>query len=64
MRFKGGWGASEDAGGSYEVIQVGILGDAVIALAATASDFEAAKKLASKHVPQHPNTPQLRASRD
>jgi hypothetical protein len=64
MRFKGGWGASEDAGGSYEVIQVGILGDAVIALAATASDFEAAKKLASKHVPQHPNAPQLRAARD
>jgi hypothetical protein len=64
MRFKGGWGPSEDAGGSYEVIQVGILGDAVIALAATAPDFEAAKELASKHVPQHPNAPQLRATCD
>jgi len=64
MRFKGGWGPSEDGGGSYEVIQVGVLGDAVIALAATAPDFEAAKKLASKHVPQHPNAPQLRAAGD
>jgi hypothetical protein len=64
MRFKGGWGPSEDAAGPYEVIQVGILGDAVIALAATAPDFEAAKELASKHVPQHPNAPQLRATGD
>ena len=50
--------------GPYEVIQVGITDGTVIALAATAPDFEAAKELASKHVPQHPNTPQLRASRD
>jgi hypothetical protein len=64
MRFKGGWGPSEDPDGPYEVIQVGITDGTVIALAATAPDFEAAKELASKHVPQHPNTPQLRASRD
>ena len=64
MRFKGGWGPSEDPGGPYEVIQVGITNGAVIALAATAPDFEAAKELASRHVPQHPNSPQLRASRD
>jgi Beta-lactamase enzyme family len=64
MRFKGGWGPSENPGGAYEVIQVGILGDAVIALAATAPDFQAAKELASKHVPQHPNAPQLRATGD
>jgi hypothetical protein len=55
IRFKGGWGPSEDGG--YDAIQVGIAGDAVIALAAHASDFEAAKELASKHVPQHPNAP-------
>jgi hypothetical protein len=48
--------------GGYEVIQAGIVGDAVIALAAIARDFEAAKELASKHVPQHPNAPQLRAT--
>ncbi len=64
MRFKGGWGPSEDPDGPYEVIQVGIRHDSVIALAATAPDFEAAKELASKHVPQHPNTPQLRATGD
>jgi hypothetical protein len=29
----------------------------VIAIAAHAEDFEAAKRLASKHVPQYPNTP-------
>jgi hypothetical protein len=62
IRFKGGWGPSEDGG--YDVIQVGILGDTVIALAANAADSDAAKELASKHVPQHPNSPQLRASRD
>jgi hypothetical protein len=62
VRFKGGWGPSEDGG--YDVIQVGIAGDAVIALAAHAADFEAAKELASKHVPQHPNSPQLRAPGD
>jgi hypothetical protein len=62
IRFKGGWGPSENGG--YDVIQVGIAGDAVIALAAHAPDFEAAKELASRHVPQHPNPPQLRASRD
>ena len=44
-------------GGGYEVIQVGISGTTVIAIAARAQDFEAAKRLASKHVPQHPNTP-------
>jgi hypothetical protein len=64
MRFKGGWGPSEDPDGPYEVIQVGILDGTVMALAATAPDFEAAKELASKHVPQHPNTPQLRATGD
>ena len=64
MRFKGGWGPSEDPDGPYEVIQVGITDGTVIALAATAPDFEAAKELASRHVPQHPNTPQLRAFRD
>ena len=62
IRFKGGWGPSESGG--YDVIQVGIAGDAVIALAAHGSDFEAAKELASRHVPQHPNSPQLRAPRD
>jgi hypothetical protein len=64
MRFKGGWGPSEDPDGPYEVIQVGILDGTVMALAATAPDFEAAKELASKHVPQHPNSPQLRATCD
>jgi Beta-lactamase enzyme family len=63
-RFKGGWGPAEPPAEGYEVIQVGIVGDAVIAVAAIASDFEAAKRLASKHVPQHPNPPQLRAARD
>ena len=57
FRFKGGWGPSEGPGGGYEVIQVGIAGPTVIAIAARAEDFEAAKRLASKHVPQHPNTP-------
>jgi beta-lactamase family protein len=57
IRFKGGWGPSEDPGGGYEVIQVGIVGPTIIAIAARAEDFEAAKRLASKHVPQHPNTP-------
>jgi hypothetical protein len=54
-RFKGGWGPREDGG--YEVVQVGIVGGEVIAIAANASDFHAAKKLASKHVSQHPNSP-------
>jgi hypothetical protein len=57
IRFKGGWGPSEDSGGGYEVIQVGIVGPTIIAIAARAEDFEAAKRLASKHVPQYPNTP-------
>jgi hypothetical protein len=57
MRFKGGWGPSESPEGGYEVIQVGILGPAVTAIAARAHDFAAAKRLASKHVPQHQNTP-------
>jgi hypothetical protein len=57
MPFKGGWGPSESPEGGYEVIQVGIAGPTVIAIAARAEDFEAAKRLASKHVPQHPNTP-------
>jgi Beta-lactamase enzyme family len=64
MRFKGGWGPSEDADGGYEVIQFGIAGDAVVALAAVAADFESAQELASKHVPQHQNAPQLRAAGD
>jgi len=55
--FKGGWGPSESPDGGYEVIQVGIAGPTVIAIAARAEDFQAAKRLASKHVPQHPNTP-------
>ena len=62
VRLKGGWGPREDGG--HEVIQVGIVGEAVIAIAANAADFESAKELASKHVPQHPNTSQLRASGD
>jgi hypothetical protein len=57
IRFKGGWGPSEEPGGGYEVVQVGIAGPTVVAIAARAEDFEAAKQLASKHVPQHPNTP-------
>jgi len=57
IRLKGGWGPSERPEGGYEVIQVGIAGPTVIAIAARAEDFEAAKRLASKHVPQHPNTP-------
>jgi hypothetical protein len=57
MRFKGGWGPSESPEGGYEVIQVGIADSTVIAVAARAQDFEAAKRLASKHVPQHPNAP-------
>jgi hypothetical protein len=57
IRFKGGWGPSEGSEGGYEVIQVGIAGPTVIAIAARAEDFGAAKWLASKHVPQHPNTP-------
>jgi len=64
VSFKGGWGPSETPGGGYEVIQVGIVGPAVIALAASAADFGAAKELASKHVPQHQDTPQLRATGD
>jgi hypothetical protein len=55
--FKGGWGPSESPEGGYEVIQVGIAAPDVVAIAARAQDFEAAKRLASKHVPQHPNTP-------
>jgi hypothetical protein len=55
--FKGGWGPSESPEGGYEVIQVGVAGPMVVAIAARAEDFEAAKRLASKHVPQHPNTP-------
>ena len=62
VRFKGGWGPSEAPEGGDEVIQVGIVAEAVIALAAVAPDFEAAKELASKHVPQHQDTPQLRAA--
>jgi hypothetical protein len=57
IRFKGGWGPSEGPVGGYEVIQVGVVGPTVIAIAARAEDFEAAKRLASKHVPQYPNTP-------
>jgi Beta-lactamase enzyme family len=64
IRFKGGWGPSEEPGGGYEVVQFGIAGDAVLALAAVAADFEAAQELASKHVPQHQNAPQLRATGD
>jgi hypothetical protein len=57
IRFKGGWGPRDAPDGGYEVIQVGIVGPTVIAVAARAEDFEAAKRLASKHVPQHQNTP-------
>jgi hypothetical protein len=57
IRFKGGWGPSEPPERGYEVIQVGITGPSVIAIAARAEDFDAAKRLASKHVPQHPNSP-------
>jgi len=54
--IKGGWGPREEPEGGYEVIQVGIADGAVIAIAARAEDFEAAKRLASKHVPQYPNS--------
>jgi hypothetical protein len=64
VRFKGGWGPSEGPDGGYEVIQVGLAGNAVIALAAAAPDSDAAKELASKHVSQHQNAPQLRAAGD
>jgi hypothetical protein len=64
VRFKGGWGPSEGPDDGYEVIQVGIAAETVIALAASAPDFETAKELASKHVPQHQNAPQLRAPGD
>jgi hypothetical protein len=64
IRFKGGWGPSEEPGGGYEVIQFGISGDSVLALSAVAADFESAQELASKHVPQHQNASQLRAARD
>jgi hypothetical protein len=57
IRFKGGWGPSEGPQGGYEVIQVGIAGPRVIAIAARAHDFESAKRLASEHVPQYPNSP-------
>ena len=62
--FKGGWGPSEEPGGGYEVIQFGIAGDTVLALSAAAADFSSAQELASKHVPQHQNAPQLRAAGD
>jgi hypothetical protein len=55
--FKGGWGPCESPQRGYEVIQVGVAGPTVIAIAARAQDPDAAKRLASKHVPQHPNTP-------
>ena len=57
MPFKSGWGPSESPDGGYEVIQIGIAEQTVMAIAARAEDFEAAKRLASKHVPQHPNAP-------
>jgi hypothetical protein len=60
--FKSGWGPRDD--GRYEVLQVAIAGERVIAIAANAVDFESAKELASRHVPQHQNTPQLRATGD
>jgi hypothetical protein len=40
MPFKGGWGPSESPEGGYELIQVGIAGPTVIAIAARAHDFE------------------------
>jgi Beta-lactamase enzyme family len=64
IRFKGGWGPSEDPDGGYEVIQFGISGDRVLGLSAVAADFESAQELASKHVPQHQNPSQLRAAGD
>jgi hypothetical protein len=64
IRFKGGWGPSEEPDGGYEVIQFGISGDSVLALSAVAADFSSAQELASKHVPQHQNAPQLRAAGD
>ncbi|HEX6652869.1 MAG TPA: serine hydrolase [Thermoleophilaceae bacterium] len=64
VRFKGGWGPSEEPGGGYEVIQFGIAGDSVLALSAVAADFSSAQELASRHVPQHQNASQLRAARD
>jgi hypothetical protein len=64
VRFKGGWGPSEEPGGGYEVIQFGIAGESVLALSAVAADFESAQELASKHVPQHQNSSQLPAAGD
>jgi len=64
IRFKGGWGPTEEPGGGYEVIQFGISGDRVLALSAVAADFESAQELASQHVPQHQNASQLRAAGD
>jgi hypothetical protein len=64
VRFKGGWGPAEEPGGGYEVIQFGIAGGAVIALAAVAADYKSAQELASRHVPQHQNASQLRAAGD
>jgi beta-lactamase family protein len=64
IRFKGGWGPSEEPDGGYEVIQFGISGDSVLALSAVAADFSSAQELASKHVPQHQNASQLRAAGD
>jgi hypothetical protein len=64
IRFKGGWGPSEEPDGGYEVIQFGISGQSVLALSAVAADFESAQELASKHVPQHQNSSQLRAAGD
>ena len=64
VRFKGGWGPSEEPGRGYEVIQFGVAGDTVLALSAVAADFSSAQELASKHVPQHQNAPQLRAAGD
>ncbi len=52
LRFKGGWGPSESDAGSYEVMQVGLIGDGkeglVVAIAGTAPDYAAAVAVASR----------------
>ena len=64
--FKGGWGPSESPGGGYEVIQVGISGPTVIAIAARAQDFgggEAASLEACAATSEHSITSNSRPPR-
>ena len=51
LRFKGGWGPSDADSGAYELLQVGLIGAGrdglVVAIAATAPDYEAATEMAT-----------------